>query len=105
MVRRRDELAGPVSRPSTAPINAVVDSGLRNANTALSNALYLVQKNDYDVTLDVVTPRGASPSVVTPSDALTRRPTLADVQATLTDVVARRQPARISDSLARRRRR
>lgn len=68
-------------------VNAVVDSGLRNQNTALSNALYVVQKNDYDVTLDVVDPSGGVTRVVTPLDALPHRPTLADVLASKTHVV------------------
>ncbi len=64
-------------------INAVVDSGLRDPNTALSNALYVVQYDNYDLTLDVVYPTGAISRVSTASVPLTRRPTLADVKDSL----------------------
>jgi signal transduction histidine kinase len=67
-------------------INAVVDSGLRDPNTALSNALYVVQYNNYDLTLDVVYPSGSISRVSTASVPLTRRPTLADVKSSLHEV-------------------
>jgi two-component system OmpR family sensor kinase len=67
-------------------INSVVDSGLRNPNTALSNALYVVQRDGYNLTLDVVFPSGAITQVNTPLVALRRHPTLADVRNSLTHV-------------------
>lgn len=69
-------------------INAVVDSGLRDPNTALSSALYVVQYDNYDLTLDVVYPSGSISRVSTASVPLTRRPTLADVKNSLHLVVA-----------------
>jgi signal transduction histidine kinase len=65
-------------------INSVVDSGLSNPDTALSNALYVIQRDQYDLTLDVVFPSGEITQVSSPaSDALRRRPTKADVKASL----------------------
>lgn len=68
-------------------INSVVDSGLNSPNQALSNALYVIQRDQYDLTLDVVYPSGAITQVSTPNDALKRRPTVADVKASLKSVV------------------
>ena len=69
-------------------INSVVDSGLSNQNDALSDALYVVQRDQYDLTLDVVFPSGVITQVSTPNDALRRRPTLADVKNSLKRVIS-----------------
>jgi two-component system OmpR family sensor kinase len=68
-------------------INSVVDSGLSNPDTALSNALYVIQRDQYDLTLDVVFPSGQITQVSSPaSGALRRHPTAADVKASLGQV-------------------
>ena len=51
-------------------INSVVESGLRNPNTALSNALYVVQRDGFDLTLDVVFPDDQITQVSTPPDPM-----------------------------------
>ncbi|HVA53504.1 MAG TPA: histidine kinase dimerization/phospho-acceptor domain-containing protein [Acidimicrobiales bacterium] len=68
-------------------INAVVDSGQRNPNTALNNALYVVQRDGYDLTLDVIDPSGGITQVNTPTGALKRHPTITDVKASLSRVI------------------
>ena len=67
-------------------INSVVDSGLRNPNTALNNALYVVQRDGYDLTLDVIDPSGGVTQVNTPTGALKRHPTNDNVKASLARV-------------------
>ncbi len=68
-------------------INSVVDSGLSDPDTALSNALYVIQRDQYDLTLDVVFPSGEITQVSSPaSDSLRRHPTKADVKASLRSV-------------------
>ena len=68
-------------------INSVVDSGLSKPDTALSNALYVIQRDQYDLTLDVVFPSGEITQVSSPAaDALRRHPTQADVKASLRSV-------------------
>lgn len=69
-------------------INSVVDSGLRNPNTALNNALYVVQREGYSLTLDVIDPTGGITQVNTPTDPLKRNPTIDNVKASLTGVVS-----------------
>jgi signal transduction histidine kinase len=69
-------------------INTVVNSGLNNHNEALSDALYVVQHDQYDVTLDVVFPSGVITQVSTPADPLKRSPTVADVKASLKHVTS-----------------
>jgi len=69
-------------------INAVVDSGLRNPNTALSNALYVVQRENEDLTLDVIFPSGELTRVNSGLVALRQRPTIADVKNSLSHVVS-----------------
>ncbi|HQT98949.1 MAG TPA: HAMP domain-containing sensor histidine kinase [Acidimicrobiales bacterium] len=64
-------------------INTVVDSGHGNRLTALTNALYTVQQNGFDLNLDVVFASGAVSQINTASVPLTRRPTKADVRASL----------------------
>jgi signal transduction histidine kinase len=74
-------------------INSVVASGLRNHNTALSNALYIVQRDNYDLTLDVVFPNDQITQVNTPPDPLRAKPTLTNVRQSLLRVV---QPGNLS---------
>jgi two-component system, OmpR family, sensor kinase len=69
-------------------INDVVDSGLTNPNDALNDALYVIQRDQYDLTLDVVFPSGVITQVSTPNDALKRNPTLADVKDSLKRVTS-----------------
>ncbi len=69
-------------------INAVVDAGLRNPSTALNNALYVNQYNNYDLALVVVYPSGKTSEVTEPSVPLSASPTLADVAASRHQVVA-----------------
>ncbi len=69
-------------------INSVVDSGLSDPNAALSDALYVVQRDQYDLTLDVVFPSGVITQVSTPADPLRRSPTLADVKSSLKRVTS-----------------
>jgi two-component system OmpR family sensor kinase len=61
-------------------INAVVSSGLRDPNTALSNALYVETRDDYNLDLDVVFPSGQVTPVNTGTVPLSGRPTFADVK-------------------------
>jgi signal transduction histidine kinase len=68
-------------------INSVVDSGLRNPNTALNNALYVVQREGYSLTLDVIDPSGGITQVNTPTGALKRHPTIDNVKSSLLRVV------------------
>jgi signal transduction histidine kinase len=69
-------------------INSVVDSGLENSNTALSDALYVVQRESDDLTLDVIFPSGEITRVNSGSVTLRRSPTIADVKNSLTSVVS-----------------
>ncbi len=69
-------------------INAVVDAGLRNPSTALNNALYVNQYNNYDLALVVVYPSGKTSEVAEPSVPLGAAPTMADVTASRDQVVA-----------------
>ncbi|MGH3733220.1 MAG: sensor histidine kinase [Acidimicrobiales bacterium] len=64
-------------------INAVVASGLRDPNTALSNALYVVQRDDYNLDLVVVFPSGETTRVSTGTVALSGRPTFTNVHQSL----------------------
>ncbi len=68
-------------------INAVIRSGEGHPDAALSDALNVVQENSYDLTLDVVDPSGAVVQVNSPAFvALKKKPTLANVHATLSRV-------------------
>jgi signal transduction histidine kinase len=69
-----------------AQINAVIRSGAGNSNNALTNALNVVQVNNYPLTLDVVDPSGVVVQVNTPDVALRKDPTLENVHATLAKV-------------------
>ncbi len=64
-------------------INVVIRSGKGNATAALSNALNVVQANSYDLSLDVVDPSGGVVQVNTGFVPLRKKPTLADVRASL----------------------
>ena len=68
-------------------INAVVRSGAGHPTQALSNALNIVQENDYDLSLDVVDPSGTVVQVNSGRVALRHRPSEADVHAALSKVV------------------
>jgi len=48
-----------------APITAVINSGLGNEITALDNALNTVQKNNYDLTLIVISSSNVSTPIRT----------------------------------------
>jgi signal transduction histidine kinase len=74
-------------------IDSVVNSGLRTPNSALSDALYVVQHDNYDLTLDVVFPNGQITQVNTPPDPLRAKPTLTNVRESLSRVV---QPGNLS---------
>ncbi|MHB2027526.1 MAG: sensor histidine kinase [Acidimicrobiales bacterium] len=67
-------------------INSVVASGLRNPNTALSNALYVVQRDGFDLTLDVVDPSGEITQVNAASTPLRANPTVSDVRNSLSQI-------------------
>jgi signal transduction histidine kinase len=69
-------------------IKAVVGSGRGHPLSALSNALYVVQQNNYDLTLDVLSPSDKV-TQVNPGDVpLRRTPTLSDVRNSLNRVRA-----------------
>ena len=68
-------------------INAVVRSGVGHPTQALSNALNIVQENDYDLSLDVVDPSGTVVQVNSGRVPLQRRPTESDVRAALSRVI------------------
>ena len=68
-------------------INAVIQSGVGHPDAALSDALNVVQENSYNLTLDVVDPSGAVVQVNSAAFvALKKKPTLANVHATLAKV-------------------
>ncbi len=67
-------------------INAVIQSGVGHPDAALSNALNVVQENEYDLTLDVVDPSGSVTQVNTGRVPLRARPSRADILATLAHV-------------------
>ena len=67
-------------------INAVIKSGVGHPNAALANALNVVQENEYDLTLDVVDPSGAVVQVNTGRVPFKKKPTRADIHATLAKV-------------------
>ncbi len=66
-----------------ASINSVVVSGIGHPNTALSDALNVVQEQHYDLTLDVIDPSGAVTQVNSANVMPTRSPTMAEVRASL----------------------
>ena len=86
-------------------INAVIRSGEGHPDAALSDALNVVQENSYNLTLDVVDPSGAVVQVNSPAFvALKKKPTLANVHATLSKVSAAVEPPGISCPVDLRRR-
>lgn len=64
-------------------INAVIAAGRGHPLSALSNALSVVQENNYDLTLDVVGPTGPVTQVMAGDFPLTRSPTFADARRSL----------------------
>jgi signal transduction histidine kinase len=68
-------------------INAVVSSGLRDPNTALSNALYVVQRDNYNLDLVVVFPPNQITPVKTGTVPLSGHPTISDVKDSLNRAV------------------
>ncbi len=69
-------------------INVVIRSGKGDPTAALSNALNVVQANTYDLTLDVIDPSGGVVQVNSGFVPLRKKPTLADVKASLKFVTA-----------------
>jgi signal transduction histidine kinase len=69
-------------------INAVIKSGVGHPDAALTNALNVVQENEYDLTLDVVDPSGAVTQINTGRVPLKAKPTRANIHATLAAVSA-----------------
>jgi two-component system, OmpR family, sensor kinase len=67
-------------------INAVIGSGIGHPDAALSDALNVVQANNYDLTLDVIDPSGAVVQVATGKVPLKKKPTLAEVHEMLKKV-------------------
>jgi two-component system, OmpR family, sensor kinase len=68
-------------------INAVVSSGLRDPNTALSNALYVVQHDNYNLDLVVIFPPNQITPVKTGTVPLSGRPNISDVKDSLNRAV------------------
>lgn len=64
-------------------LNAIATSGHGHPLTALSAALYQVQTNSYDVTMDVVAPSGEVTQVDTGDTPLTVSPTRTDAEGSL----------------------
>ena len=67
-------------------LDTVVASGQANPLTALTSALSVVQQNNDDVTLDVVSATGKVTQIATSTVPLTRSPTRADATAALSAV-------------------
>ncbi len=67
-------------------INAVIRSGVGHPNAALTNALNVVQENQYDLTLDVVDPSGAVVQVNAGDVPLRKNPNRGDALASLAKV-------------------
>jgi two-component system, OmpR family, sensor kinase len=67
-------------------ITAVIGSGIGHPDAALSNALNVVQANNYDLTLDVIDPSGAVVQVATGKVPLNKKPTLVEVHEMLKHV-------------------
>ncbi len=69
-------------------VNAVVESGIGTPDEALSDAINVDQKNNYDLTLDVVYPDGTATQLISANTPLRVTPTLADVRSSLSSVVS-----------------
>ncbi|MGH9020960.1 MAG: sensor histidine kinase [Acidimicrobiales bacterium] len=67
-------------------IDAVIASGQGHPLTALSNAVATLQENNYSLTLDVVGSRDDVTQIVAAAVAMSRRPSLDDVHASLATV-------------------
>lgn len=74
-----------LSRLDTS-INSVVASGAGHPNTALSDALNVVQQQSYNLTLDVIDPNGAVTQINSATTVPAHNPTLADAIDTLRSV-------------------
>ena len=64
-------------------INAVIAAGEGHPLTALTSALNIVQQNNYDLTLDVISASGTVTQIATGEIPLTRRPSLSDVSRSI----------------------
>jgi signal transduction histidine kinase len=64
-------------------IRSVILAGAGHPLTALSNALAVQQENSYDLTLDLVSSKGAVTQLITGTTPLTREPTVSDVRHSL----------------------
>jgi signal transduction histidine kinase len=69
-------------------IDAVINSGVGHPLSALSDALYVVQQNNADLTLDVVDQSGAVTQVNSGKVPLTATPTLANVRNSRRSVIS-----------------
>lgn len=67
-------------------LNEVVASGIGRPNVALSNALNVVQQNNFDLTLDVVDGSGKVVQINTGTVMPKGKPTIADAKASLQSV-------------------
>ncbi len=69
-------------------INSVVQSGEGNPDAALSDAINADEKNNYDLTLDVVFANGSVTQLISANTALDRTPSLSNVHSSLKSVVS-----------------
>jgi two-component system, OmpR family, sensor kinase len=64
-------------------IHSVIAAGAGHPLTALSSALAVTQENNYDLTLDLVSAKGAVTQLITGHTPLTRLPNVSDVRHSL----------------------
>lgn len=69
-----------------AEINAIISSGVGHPTNAVSTANYVVSANSYDVSLDVIDNHGTVTQINAGNIALRAKPSLADVQGSLSQV-------------------
>ena len=69
-------------------VNAVVESGIATPDQALSDAINVDQKNNFDLSLDVIYPNGTVTQLIGANTPLNLTPTLADVRNSLSSVVS-----------------
>ncbi len=69
-------------------INSVVQSGEGSPDAALSDAINADEKNNYDLTLDVVFANGTVTQIISAKSPLVATPTKANVRASLAAVVS-----------------
>ena len=69
-------------------VNAVVESGIATPDQALSDAINVDQKNNFDLSLDVIYPDGTVTQLIGANTPLNLTPTLADVRNSLSSVVS-----------------